>query len=415
MGTGLSRGAIVVANVLVARRVSQADFGALGVIQNTVTMLGVLAGFGLGMAATKFVAERKASRVGSVGAVLGVCHSAALLLGGALALVQLVFAGFIAEHVFGDARLAPLLRVSAGLVALSAINSVQISAVIGFETFRALAKLGAFSGVVTLGAIVALTVHFGVTGAIVGLTIAQAVTVVATHLWLKRLTRRVDHATSWRFPSSDLKILHAFGIPAVLSSVTFALADWAAPAIVVRQPHGLDQMALFGAANQWMALIVFLPVVIGRTWMPAMCASLILEDQGQTRRLLYRAIVITMLVTTPLLAVLSVRASSVMGLYGSAYVEGGQLLILVLLTGAVMALVKPADYLVHAAGAVWYNLGAVALYAGTYVVGTALARAHGVNGLVTSRLAGVVLYGVCLVVLAQKVLSERQNQTVVTG
>ena len=51
------RGANLAGLVLCARILSQADFGAIAVIQSTVGMFGPVAGLGLAMTTTKFLAE----------------------------------------------------------------------------------------------------------------------------------------------------------------------------------------------------------------------------------------------------------------------------------------------------------------------------------------------------------------------
>ena len=56
-GAVISRGLMLAAWVLVARMLGKTGYGELGMIQSTVGMFGVFAGFGLGLSATKHVAE----------------------------------------------------------------------------------------------------------------------------------------------------------------------------------------------------------------------------------------------------------------------------------------------------------------------------------------------------------------------
>jgi O-antigen/teichoic acid export membrane protein len=411
LGTGLSRGSVILANIFVARHVSQVAFGGLGVIQSTVAMLGVLAGFGVGMATTKYVVEMRVRDPRAIGSVLGVTHAAAAVLGSALAIVLFVFAPTIAVCVFGDLRLEPLLRASALLVALSALSSVQTSAIIGFESWVTLAKLGALSGITTLAFVIVGTARYGVMGAIGGLTLAQAATAIVSHITIRRMNEQASKLRSWRFHRSDLRLPFAFGVPALLGTVTFSLADWAAPALIVRQPGGLEQMALFNAANQWMALLIFLPMVIGRTWMPAMCTSLARGARQEVSQLLLRATTLTAAWTVPLLLGVGFYASRVMGLYGVAYRSSGALLVVVLLSGAAMALVKPSEYLVYAAGAVWQNAATCAVYAIVYVAGTLLLLLDGALGLVLARFAGMAIQAVLVYGLARTIISRLSSHS----
>ena len=56
VGAVISRGVTLIATVLAARTLGAEGFGEIGMIQNTQGLFGVLAGAGLGLAATKFVA-----------------------------------------------------------------------------------------------------------------------------------------------------------------------------------------------------------------------------------------------------------------------------------------------------------------------------------------------------------------------
>jgi len=56
-GAVISRGLMLAATVFVARMLGKNVYGELGMIRSTVGMFGVFAGFGLGLIATKQVAE----------------------------------------------------------------------------------------------------------------------------------------------------------------------------------------------------------------------------------------------------------------------------------------------------------------------------------------------------------------------
>src|SRR5215475_10536595 len=57
VGSLISRGLGVVAGIGVARILGKNDYGELGMVQSTVGMFGVFAGFGMGLTANKHVAE----------------------------------------------------------------------------------------------------------------------------------------------------------------------------------------------------------------------------------------------------------------------------------------------------------------------------------------------------------------------
>ena len=83
-GALISRGLAMVSSVLVARMLGREGFGELGTIQATVGMFGVFAGFGLGMTATKFVAELKFTNPLRAGRIIGLSSLTSWASGGLL-------------------------------------------------------------------------------------------------------------------------------------------------------------------------------------------------------------------------------------------------------------------------------------------------------------------------------------------
>jgi O-antigen/teichoic acid export membrane protein len=61
LGTVVLQGCAMLASVGAARILGQAAFGGFGMIRSTVMTFGILAGTGLGIAATKLVAEHRTS------------------------------------------------------------------------------------------------------------------------------------------------------------------------------------------------------------------------------------------------------------------------------------------------------------------------------------------------------------------
>ncbi len=76
----VSQGMRFLAFVIVARILGKTDFGELGMIQHTVSMFGVFAGPGLGLTATKHVAEFRSAD--PAGRIIALSSVVALISGG---------------------------------------------------------------------------------------------------------------------------------------------------------------------------------------------------------------------------------------------------------------------------------------------------------------------------------------------
>ena len=69
-GAVISRGLGIVSSVVVARTLGKVGFGELGIIHSTVMMFQLFAGFGLGLTATKYVAEYRGTDPQKAGRII---------------------------------------------------------------------------------------------------------------------------------------------------------------------------------------------------------------------------------------------------------------------------------------------------------------------------------------------------------
>ena len=140
LGTVVSRGLSLASSVFVARWLGKESFGEFGVLQATVGMFSVFAGFGMGMTATKHVAELRQSDPSRTGRLIGLSNWVAWVAGGLMTAVLYVFAAPVASGTLAAPHLAPVLRLCAPLLLLGSLNGAQLGALAGFEAFKQLAR-----------------------------------------------------------------------------------------------------------------------------------------------------------------------------------------------------------------------------------------------------------------------------------
>ena len=127
-GAVISRGLMLCASIFVARILGKNGFGELGMIQSTVGMFGVFAGFGLGLTATKHVAEFRQSAPDRAGRIIALSALVAVASGGLMALSLFIFAPWLAEHTINAPHLADVLRIGALILFITALICAQTGA-----------------------------------------------------------------------------------------------------------------------------------------------------------------------------------------------------------------------------------------------------------------------------------------------
>ena len=256
-GAVISRGLMLCATVLVARMLGKTVYGELGMIQSTVGMFGVFAGFGLGLTATKHVAEFRQSDPARAGRIIGLSGLFAMGTGGVMALALFIFAPWLAEHTINAPHLANVLRIGAIILFINALNGAQTGALAGFEAFKTIAHVNLFVGLISFPLLVCGAYFGGLRGAVWALAINLCFNWLFNHLALRKESRRYKVPFSFRDCIREWPVLWKFSLPAAINSGLVGPVSWACFALLVRQPKGYSEIGIFTAALVFQGLLMF--------------------------------------------------------------------------------------------------------------------------------------------------------------
>jgi len=257
------------ASILIARILGARGFGELGLLRNTILLLGSLAGPALGSAATRYVAQYRSSDKEAAGRVLRLLLLASVALGLAIAGTGFVKATTIAERLLGAPSLAPSLRY-ASLVAFPMIlGGVQIGALAGMESFRSIMRITSAESGLTLILPTVGAWHSGVEGAVLGYLAAALLALPIKHHSLSRVLVTNGIRLRQQQAGHDFRVLSDFALPSLLIALSMTPAEWFVRVILSRQPSGFVQLGVFTAAQSWAAIIQVIPSRIASRFMLA--------------------------------------------------------------------------------------------------------------------------------------------------
>src|ERR1051326_6670716 len=309
-----------------ARILGKVSFGQLSMVQSTTGVFGVFAGMGLGLTATKYVAELRNSDPQRAGRILGLAQLAAIGGGVAISVVLIVSSRFLATRTLAEPGLALPLALGSGLVLFGALNGYQVGALAGFEAFRTVAKVNVWAGLLSFPCIVAGARFGQVKGAVAGLVLALLINWFLNQIALRRECSRAGLNLSMAGGLQELPVLVHFSMPALLASALVSPAMWLCNAWLVRQPNGYAELGVYAAADRWRLAILFIPASIAG---PALSMLSNLRGDGHTAsfKRLFRA---NLALTVGLVALLSIAigatAPLLMRLFGSSYANGSRVL-----------------------------------------------------------------------------------------
>lgn len=317
---------------LTARQLTIADFGCFGLIQSTLGIFAVFAGAGLGVTATRFVAEYRVSDPSRAGEILGVIRTLALCATGCAVLLILLFASRIASLLDPDvAHYAGVWKLSSIHFAAQTWRGLQDATLMGLERFKDCALIKLVEGLASVVLLPALAHFYELRGAIVGQVLLGAIVLSFAARWIDGLKRSAGMKVGWRSKSKDWRTVCSFSVPTLLSSIIGAPVLWMGIGVLTLQPDGLRQVALYNAAYQWHGPLVLIPMALCSASLPALVTMWTSRQRREFYQSFWALICVTALIGFASALMLIGFGDQVMSSYGPDYVEGRFALILLLL------------------------------------------------------------------------------------
>jgi O-antigen/teichoic acid export membrane protein len=391
-GSLISRGLFLLASILVARILGKEGFGELGIIQSTTVMFGVFAGFGLGLTATKYIAELRAKDPAKAGRIMAMSAVVAWVTGALTAGALWIAAPWLAEHTLAAPQLAGALRISTLLVLLGAVNGAQTGALSGFESFKTIALVNLLSGLASFPLLVAGTWKWGLDGAVWGLVISMAINALLNNMALRRESSKAAvplFPPGWR---AEWKILWRFSLPALLTGLSVSPVYWICSAILTHQPNGYSELAIVTAAFAWRQFILFIPVCMGMALTPVVSGLQTDVDHKKLFHFVCQCAAATAGIAFVVAAPVAFFSAAIMAAYGPGFQSGALALSLVSVLAVLMAAIGIFHQSLAATGRNWQTFGLCILWAVITIALMLLLRGYGATGFIAAVLCSHIVH-----------------------
>jgi O-antigen/teichoic acid export membrane protein len=397
-GTVLSRSLSVVSSIFVARMLGKVGMGELGIIQGTVGILSAFAGLGMGLTATKFVAEYRTKDPQRAGAMLGLSAWVTWVSGTLMTLMMLVLAPWFAQHTLAAPHLTGLIRAGSVLLLLGSVNGAQTGALAGFEAFRTIARINLVCGLLTFPLMVGGACWFGLTGAVWGMVGSIAANCVFSHLALRREAMAAGVPLSAKPQPDQWEVLWRFSLPSVLCNVVFGPVNWACAALLVNRPNGYAEMGVLNVTMSWFNAVSFLPGVLAQVVLPLLSSQGMEGDRSHQKSIVSAAMKINAMTVIPVVIAVSCTSPLIMSCYGTGFSAGWPVLIVAVLTAGLLAVQTPAIQWITANGHMWAIFLMYLSYGLIYFGVTCALVTWGALGLAVARLIAYFVNGILVVV-----------------
>lgn len=370
-GAIIARGLGLASSYIVARLLGKEVFGELGILQSTVGMFQVFAGFGLGLTATKYVSEFRVSNPGRAGRIICLSEVVAAATGLIVAGFLFAYAPWLAVHTLAASHLDGFLRIGALLIFLGAMNGAQTGTLAGFELFGTIARINLIVGLATFPLTLAGAYMYKLEGVVWGLAVSMGLNWYLNYRATKAQAHREGISLTYMQCWNEWRIIFGFSLPTVLQSIMIGPVTWACNTILVNQPNGYAEMGIFNAANQWRNAILFLPAAMGSIVLPVLSDLQSQNDRGRYNKVVLYNVCFNGGISLLIASIIAVLAPIIMSTYGPGFSEGTSVLIISAFSAVFVAANGVVGNAIASEGKMWWGflfnvLWAIALFAGAY-------------------------------------------------
>ncbi len=381
MGSVISRSLMLLASIVVARLLGKTGFGELGIIQSTIGMLGVFAGFGLGLTATKHVAEFRDDDPERTGRIVGLSNLVAVVAGLLMALLLFMVAPWLAKHVINAPHLVGVLRVGAVVLFINALNGAQTGALAGFESFKAVAYVNLAVGLLSFPVLICGAYFGGVNGAVWALAVNLCINWLFNNAALRKEAQKYGVSLAIRNCTSERLILWKFSLPSVLSGMMVGPVLWVGKSMLVNQSDGYADLGSIAVAESWRSMLFIACGMITQVSFPVLS-----QLYGNGERLLFKKTLFTQLWVNGLIVivgavVIGLLARPILSIYGPDYYDSYLVFLLIVLSCIPMQLAAVAGLVNKCVGNIWLGVLLNGLWALVYILSVSSLIEYGALGL----------------------------------
>lgn len=322
------RGMLMLSMMIVARILGKEEYGQLGIIQSSLMMFEAIAALGMGTTTTKHIAEYRNTDKSKVSKIIKFTRITNFVTAVSFGVVIYLIAPWISTNLLGSAALTDYVRISSLILFFTNFGGGRLSILIGFEAYPWMAFVNGITGCMTVLFIPGCAYFYGIEGALWGLVAVSAANALMNFVLSIRVIRKEGIPKAAALTRDEWRLLWEFSLPTMMASILYAPVNWLGGAYLVRA-SGYGEMGLFSAVNQWFSILLFVPLMVTKVFLP------IFADQGgrgrerELGRILGKALKVIVLVSLFPAATVAISSPWIMSLYGKDYSEASTMLIII--------------------------------------------------------------------------------------
>ncbi len=355
IGTGAAKAFTLLALILTARILGKEGFGDFGFVRATAMTFITFSSFGVGLTATKYIAEFLQSDKERAGRIIGLSYLFTFVSSLLVATVFYCAVPWLCETQLKTPHLVGEMRLGAPLLFLLTMMGTQGGVMAGFQDFRGLAGATFVSSVLSVP-LYALGAYWGgVWGALIGLSVATLLNIAVNSGFIFRNVRKYGLRYSFVESYREWPVLWKFSLPTLLCSITYSCLFWLCLFLLRSQTDGAAELGIFSAAFDIYVIMIFVSVHLAPVFLSSLSELYGKKDYGRYAKTVSSYVRFSLLFASLLAVPVIFFSRTILSAYGAEFADGASVLSLlafVMLTGVVCTVV---DQVVASMGKMWFN------------------------------------------------------------
>lgn len=312
---GFLQGGNFINSIIIARIIGKLNFGIYGAVISTASMIIGVAGAGLSIAATKFVAERKEVGLGRVGRIIGLCQAITITTAIFYASIMAIFSKQISSYFLNDSSKYKILLLAVPYMFFMVLNLYQTGAFQGFRSFKKISIFNGLNFFLSFTLIIILGLAFSLQGVIIAMSISSFINWVLFRKYLRKHFTLENIQITWVDIKKEYPLVQSFFIPALLSGIIGSIGPWLVNMFLVGTENGYSEMAIFIAANSYKSFIIIIPTLLSKVYTPLICEYRN-KNKYLYRKYIYQNLAISLIVCILISVAVIVFFPYLMNLFG---------------------------------------------------------------------------------------------------
>lgn len=391
-GAVISKGLLMIFNIIIARILTEQDYGAYSLINNTVQTFIVFAGAGIGVTLTRYVALYRNKNKNIAGVIMGTLLLINIIISLIVALIVFIFSNKIAMLLNSDINITNLLKITSATIFFTSVVSILQGTLQGFEKYKRIAFIQVLSNILNLIIGMLLANFFGIIGAVISLLVLQIIMFLVMQLTLNNVLKEEKIKLKCKFIEEIKKAILKVTIPSFLATIFVIPLMWFTN-FFFSSRIGLEEFGAFSVCIQWFNIINYIPQQFGQL-KPIYTQ---LYDNGEFKKLkkYLNKIILTAVCFSVICMLLFILARNVILLgYGKFYTQFGLPFSIMMIATVLFAIQSQYGSVFQAIGKSWICFILNLVWAISYIIMFFIFYSKGAIGYAYTYLISYTIYAI---------------------